>query len=273
MLSKALRLGAVVGTVALLLFSANNVFAQSQCASQTTSHGPGHFIVNVTQETQNGRRIYTYSMSSPGGHNPSKFFIWVAKGLNLEEPINTFECLGGCSLSYVTPHETAGAFPPAEAWKVAHHQDGVVSPAVSINKQFRFTVNERFKPEESVTTILLAKAGGYEHCGPIFGPTTPRPTTIEGSPLQAITAELTMANGCKYIATANLTDNLVTNLTAHPDTPNATVAPFEACTVETEDCATALGLVFCPPVKLGDHFLQSVPGGTCYAPRNIKFPC
>ena len=268
--------GTVIGVLALLIQT--SAFAQLSCTSKTTSGGGGNFIVNVTQESQNGRTTYTYSFQNAPGKNgnPNKFFLYVKQGLNLEVPAPALDCLNGCADPvYLATGSNTGGFPP-DAWKNVRHLDGVGANNIAISRQYSITANDRFRPEESITTILLGLGSTYESCGPIFGPTNPLVPTIEGSPLQQITAELTMANGCKYIATANTTDNIITNLTTHPDTPFASSEPphnGEACTVETEDCATALGLVFCPPVKLGSHFLQSTVGGTCYAPRNIKFPC
>jgi hypothetical protein len=104
---------------------------------------------------------------------------------------------------------------------------------------------------------------------------TPAMQTFEGSPLLTITARLCFANGCCYNATSGLRDNIITSLTTASDTPKATVSPFEACTVVVQPriCESETGLTFCPPVELGRPPIQSRPGGICYAPPDIKFPC
>ena len=105
---------------------------------------------------------------------------------------------------------------------------------------------------------------------------TPDVQTFEGSPLLPITAaRICFANGCCYNATSGPKDNIITSLTMASDTPNATVPPNEACTVVVQPgiCESDTGLKFCPPVELGRPPIQSRPGGICYAPPNIKFPC
>jgi len=272
---KSLILSAgVIAIVALL--AATNALAQNYntCASETTKHTAGNFIVNVAQTTLNGRRTYTYTMTSPTGKNTNKFFVYVRDGL--EGNLESASCSGTtCSPGiYVDHNETTGGVPPAEVWMTNRHEDGVVITNVAIDKVITLKVSERFLPEESVTTILLGIGSTYEHCGPIFGPTNPEAPFFQGSPLVTTTSRQTFANGCAYFVTAGETDNIITAMTADPATPNATVFPFEQCVVfSNASCEGDLGLTFCPPAELGRPPLQSVPGGTCYYPKNLKFTC
>jgi len=253
----------VVAIVALL--AATNVFAQLSCTSKTTGEAAGVFTVTVNPVNQNGRTIYTYTVVP----NVNKLFVYVKQGLGTD----LVALVGGSpsGISYVTPHSTSANFPPSEVWKVVHHQDGVVFPSGSI---FTLDVPERFKPEEGLTTLLLGFSNTTnQHCGPILGPTTPESPTFQGSPLVSTTSRQTFANGCIYEVTAGETDNIITSMTAV--TQFATVAPFEECTVTNSPniCEQELGIPFCPPGELGRPPLQSVPGGDCYYPPNIKYKC
>ena len=98
---------------------------------------------------------------------------------------------------------------------------------------------------------------------------------IEGSPLLTVTSRLCFANGCCYTATAGLRDNIIVSMAPVSDTPKATVEPYEACTVVSQPgiCESETGLKFCPPLELGRPAIQGRPGGTCYAPPNIKYSC
>jgi hypothetical protein len=271
---KYLRLSA--GMVAIMaLLAATNVFAQLSCTSKTTGEAGGSFTVNVVPQTQNGRTTYTYTVS---GANANKLFIYVQKGLGADL-VSLVDGAPSGSISYVTPHGTSASFPPPDAWKVVHHQDGVIFPSVAIGHTFALDVPERFKPEEGVTTILLGIKTTFEHCGPILGPTTPAAPTFEGSPLLQTISTKTFANGCIYDVTAGETDNIIVTMTLNPNSP-----PFEtvcgpsgcqACTVTNSPniCEADGVLVFCPPLTLGQPPLQSEVGGTCYYPKNIKFTC
>jgi hypothetical protein len=210
-------------------------------------------------------------MTSPTGKNPNKFFAFVMQGLS--GVLSATDVTSNTAGFYVTPHNFNSSFPPADAWKVVHHEDGVVFPSVAIGHHLQIAVSERFKPAEGLTTILLGIGSTYEHCGPILGPTTPEAPTFQGSPLVTTTSRQTFANGCIYDVTAGETDNIITSMTAV--TANATVAPFEACTVTNSPniCEQELGIPFCPPGELGRPPLQSLPGGTCYYPPNLKYPC
>jgi len=263
---------AVVAIVALL--SATNVFAQLSCTSRTTGEAAGVFTVNVVPTTQNGRTTYTYTVS---GANANKLFVYVKKGLG-SDLVALVDGAPSGSISYVTPHGTSAGFPPPDAWKVVHHQDGVIFPSVAIGHTFTLDVPERFKPEEGVTTLLLGIKTTFEHCGPILGPTTPEAPSFQGSPLVTTTSHQTFANGCSYFVTAGETDNIITSMTVDPATPFETVCGVsgcQACAVDntTNSCQTDLGLTFCPPAELGRPPLQSVPGGICYYPKNLKFTC
>ncbi len=268
---KSLLLSAgVVAIVALL--ASTNVFAQLSCTSKTTGEAAGVFTVNVVPQTLNGRTTYTYTVS---GANANKLFVYVKKGLGSDLLSFVDTSPGGV---YVTPHGTAGGFPPPDAWKVVHHQDGVAFTSVAIGHTFTLDVPERFKPEEGVTTILLGIKTTYEHCGPILGPTTPTAPTFQGSPLVNTTSHQTFANGCSYFVTAGETDNIITSMVVDPATPFETVcgpSGCQACTVDNtpNSCETDLGLAFCPPAELGRPPLQSVLGGTCYYPKNLKYTC
>src|SRR6266849_3750926 len=67
------------------MLAASNTFAQTSCTSKTTSEGTGNFIVNVSQQTQNGISSYLYSIQNVVGKNgnPNKFFAFVKQGLNI----------------------------------------------------------------------------------------------------------------------------------------------------------------------------------------------
>jgi hypothetical protein len=138
---KSLLLSAGAIAIAALL-AATNVFAQSSCTSKTVKETTGSFVVNVTQQVKNGRRIYTYTMKSPNNSNPSKFFIFVKKGLNLI----TGDLLISGTGTYQTPDNFVGNNPPAAAWNVVHHQDGVGFTNVAINQVIQLDVSERYKP-------------------------------------------------------------------------------------------------------------------------------
>jgi len=262
------------------MLAASNSFAQTSCTSKTTSEGAGNFIVNVNHQTQNGISSYLYSIQNVVGKNgnPNKFFAFVKQGLNTPPDLVAKDTTNNSLGAYVTPHQFSSSFPPADAWKVVHHQDGVVLPSLAIGHQIQLQVSERYKPEEGVTTILLGIGNTYEHCGPILGPTTPAVQEFQGSPLVSTTSHLCFENGCCYFATAGLTDNIITNMTDDPNTPFETVcgpSGCQACHVTNSPniCEIELDLTFCPPTELGRPPLQSVPGGTCYCPPNLKYPC
>ncbi len=269
------------GVVAIVaLFAATNVFAQSSCTSKTTSEATGNFVVNVTQSAQNGRRIYTYTMTSPTGKNPNKFFVFVKKGLNqipgdLVAKNITANTLG----TYLTPDFFSGANPPSAAWNVVHHQDGVGFTNVAVSQVLQLDVSERYKPEESVTTVLLSIANTYEHCGPIYGPTTPAPPEFQGSPLVQTISTKTFADGCIYDVVADETGANIISMALNPNSPaNETVCGVSGCkpcavTISPFICEAETGFAFCPPLKLGQPPIQSTPGGTCYYPANLKFTC
>ncbi len=267
----ALLFSAVVLAVGALL-TAPTVFAQTSCTSKAEGESAGNFIVNVNQQTQNGITSYLYTIQNATGKNgkPNKFFVFVKQGLNgdLVAKDLTNNNLG----AYVTPHHFSSSFPPDDAWEVVHHQDGVVIPSLAIGHQIQVQVSERFKPQEGVTTILLGIGNTFEHCGPILGSTTPGVPEFQGSPLVSTVSRQTFTNGCIYDVTAGSTDNIVISMIAV--TPHGT-NPSELCTVENtpNSCEKDLVVPFCPPGELGRPPLQSVPGGTCYYPPNLKFPC
>ncbi|MGE5305977.1 MAG: hypothetical protein ACM3TN_21910 [Alphaproteobacteria bacterium] len=277
---KFLLSAAVLAVVALA--AAANVFAQSSCTSKTTSEGTGNFVVNVTQQTyltnQGVRRTYTYTMTSPSGKNPNKFFVFVQPGLNgdLVGKNLTANSLG----SYQTPDTFVGSNPPAAAWNVVHHEDGVGFTNVAINAAIQLDVSERYKPDQAVTTILLSISNTFEHCGPIFGPTTPEPPEFQGSPLVQTVSTKTFANGCIYDVVAGETDQNIISMTLNPNSPafetvfsGPSPQPCSVTTVTLGTCEHDTGLVFCPVLKLGQPPIQSTAGGTCYYPTNIKFTC
>jgi hypothetical protein len=265
-----------LGTV----WAASPTFAQTSCTSKTASEGAGNFIVSVNEQTQSGITSYLYSIQNAAGKsgNPNKFFVFVERGLNAPPALVAKDLTNNSLGAYVTPHQSASSFPPAEAWKVVHHQDGVVIPSLAIGHQIQLQVSERYKPQEGVTTILLGIGSTYEHCGPILGPTRPAAQTLQGSPLVSTTSHLCFANGCCYFATAGLTDNIITNMADDPNTPFETVcgpSGCQACHVTTSPniCETDLDIPFCPPTELGRPPLQSEAGGTCYCAPNLKYPC
>jgi hypothetical protein len=261
----------VLTTVATLV--ASNAFAQLSCTSRTTNEGAGNFIVNVSQQNQNGNSSYLYSIQSPTNKNPNKFFAFVGRGL--KDDLVARDTTNNSPGVYVTPHQFSSNFPPADAWRVVHHHDGVVFPSIAIGHQFRFEVPVRSNPEEGVTTILLGIGNTYEHCGPILGPMGPG--AVQEGPLVVTTAHLTFENGCSYFADVDPTTKYVVSLTVDPATPNETVCGptgCKACQVDSNaDCAGDLELVFCPQLRIGENPIQSEAGGTCYYPPNIKFTC
>jgi hypothetical protein len=274
---ESILLSAVVIAAAALLV-ATNVFAQVttvQCNAVTKQGNevPGDFTVTVNEQTLNGRRIYTYSIS---GGNANKLFIWVRQGIEFEEGFSTRRVDNNTSGEYVTPHETYGNFPPAEAWHVAHHEDGVVWTNIAAGNQYEINVKERFKPEESLTTVLLGDSNSFEHCGPVPGPTNPTPPSFNSTAFASSETHLCFKNGCCYFATTDETTGQVTNLVTDPATPSETVCGAggcKACEVDTTaDCATELHIPDCGRVLLTAP-LQNEDGGTCYYPTNIKFTC
>lgn len=271
------------GVIAIVsLFAATNAFAQAQCESRAlTKQGTevaGNFVVTVVEQTLNGRRIYRYSVSSPTGAHANKLFIWVRQGIVNEEGFSTRRVDTNQPGTYVTPHQTAGDFPPDEAWQVAHHEDGVVWTNIATNNQFEINVKERFKPGESLTTVLIGIGNTFEHCGPIPGPKNPA-TPSFNTVFASSETHLCFKNGCCYFATTEETTGQVTSLVPDPVTPFETIGcggtgepTCQACQVEISDCAADLGIPDCGRVVITAP-LQSQDGGTCYYPTNIKFTC
>jgi len=271
----------VVTIVALLI--ATNAFAQNQCNSVAlTKNGSevgGNFTVAVNQIVENGRRIYTYSVSSANGSNANKLFVWVRGGVNSEEGFSTRRVDTNDPGTYVTPHNTLGGFPPADAWKFAHHEDGVVWTNIATNNQFEINVKERFMPNDSLTTVLVGNGNSFEHCGPIFGPKNPAAPSFGGQ-FAAASTSICFKDGCCYFATQDPTTGQVIDLVADPSTPSETIGcggvgqpACKACIVEkTANCAADLDIPDCGRVLITAP-LQSEPGGTCYYPPNLKFPC
>jgi hypothetical protein len=284
---KFLLLASGVIAIAALL-ATTNAFAQfDQCTSYAIDRKgnavPGSNTVAVDQTTEAGRTTYTYTVT---GDNANKFFVWVRRDLYSSDPGFSATCTGGggCVGEYVVPGDTPGNFPPAEAWNYARHEDGVVYQNIAINNQLILNVKERFQPEESLTTVLLGSASGFEFCGPIYGPKNPATPEFEGSPVSGdIKARIEFENGCSYNLTAGATDNLVKAVERHPDSPDYETVGCggegqPACQecqpiVEPGICESDTGFPFCPPLELGRPPLFTVPGGTCYAPPNIKYPC
>jgi hypothetical protein len=279
--AKSSLLSACALAIATVL-AASQTFAQTtSCTSRTNGEGPGNFIVTVNQQTQNGITSYLYSIQNTAGKNgtPEKFFVFVKRGLDNPPDLVAKDITNNVPGTYLTPHEHVnGGFPPSRVQKVVHHQDAVLIPSVGIGHQIQLQVSERYKPEEGETTILLGISSTYEHCGPILGPTTPAVQGFQGSPLTSLTSHLCFDNGCCYFATADLTNNIVIDLTEDPNTPFETVCGPSGCqachvTNSPKICETDLSLTFCPPIELGRPPLQSQPGGTCYFAPNLKFPC
>jgi hypothetical protein len=268
-------------TVIVALFAMTEVLAQSSCTSKTTCEGTGNFKVNVAETTQDGRRIYTYSLQSLTGKNPNKIFFFAMKGLKNEEGFTAYDIFNSPPTpgTYLTPHNYYGSFPPADAWKVVHHEDGVVFTTIAKEHIFQFNAKERFKPEESLTTVLIGIGSTFEHCGPIYGPTGPAAPEFGGSPVSDIVARICFKDGCCYWMTAGATDNIVKDVVPDDNTPNETVGcggsgqpACLACTVTDANCEQELSITFCPPLELGRPPLQGSPGGICYA-KGKKFPC
>ena len=284
---KSLLLSAgVIAIVALL--ASTNAFAQFEtCTSQalnkrgTAEDGDGNFIVSVEQTTLAGRTTYKYSVArTPGSNaNPTKFFVYVRHGLDSEDGFSAQRLPTQEDGEYVTPHDPgAGGFPPAETWLFTHHEDGVAFTAIAINNQYTVDVKSRFKPESSLTTVLLGIGSTFEHCGPIFGPKNEATPVFEGSPLQSTRPRLSFDNGCSYFATVEPTTGVITSLEGDPDTPFETNFPEgeqpQACVALLEEsCETDLVLEHCGIGNIAYPPIQSEPGGTCYYPPNIKFPC
>ena len=268
----------VLAIVALL--AATNVFAQSSCTSKTVKETTGNFVVNVAQTIVNGRRTYTYTVTSPTNSNPNKFFVFVKKGLNNPPDLTSING-GGTAGAYLTPDTfLANNAPPSAAWNVVHHQDGVAWTAISLsNNPFTLSVSERYKPEESLTTVLLGIASTFEHCGPIFGPTTPEPPDFGGQ-FAASATNICFKNGCCYNASTDPTTGQVSNLVTDPATPIETAGcggigqpVCQACFANTTaSCSADLNIPDCGKVVITAP-LQSAVGGLCYYPENIKFRC
>jgi hypothetical protein len=269
--------------VALALLTAVNVFAQSSCTSETVNHTAGNIIVNVAQTTTpDGKRSYKYTMTNAPGKTgaPNKFFVYVRDGLenDLSSTICNSNGTSCSSAAYLDHNETVGGF-PAEVWRVNSHEDGVGATSVAIDKVITINVPERLNPQEQMTTVVLGVGTGTEHCGPLPGPTGPAALDgFLGSPLVSTVSRKLFENGCAYFVTAGETDNIVQSMTPDPATPFETVcgpSGCKPCVVANTPhiCETELGLVFCPPGELGRPPLQSVAGGTCYYPPNLKFTC
>jgi hypothetical protein len=270
----------------LALLVAVNAFAQfDQCASYTLDKKgdpvPGNFTVTVNQTAENGRRTYTYNVS---GDNMNKFFVWVAHDLDSEEGFSaTCDSSPDCQGTYLEPFMSTGGFPPDEAWNFTLHQDGVGYTSVNVNNNLVIDVKDRFRPEKSLTTVLVGLNNETEWCGPIYGPTGPSADVFEGSPISGnVVADITAESGCKYKFTAGVTTNIITHVAVHPDSP-----PYElygcggtgqpACkpcevTYSPGICERDLGIPFCPPTELGRPPLKGEEGGTCYC-GPYKFPC
>lgn len=220
-----LLFGCVLAIVALL--GVTNAFAQFSCTSKSFStktgvEGPGVFTVTVDPQTQAGLTTYTYTVT---GANASKLFIYVKQGLGAD----LVSMRDGDPLqpgNYLTPHTDAGGFPPPDAWRVAHHLDGVEFNNIAIAHTFGLRVPERYKPEEGLTTVLLANGPTFEHCGPILGPMTPEAPSFAGSPVVSSTERVVLSDGCAYFVTAGATDNIITDII--PDSANN---PLGACLV------------------------------------------
>lgn len=257
------------------LLAATDVYAQLSCTSKTTSEGAGSFAVTVNAVTSNGRTRYTYTVQ--GSLNPNKLFVFVKQGLGT----NLVALVDGApgSATYVTPHQFSSSFPPADAWKVVHHQDGVVFPSIAVGHTFAVDVPDRYKPEEGLTTILLGVKSTYEHCGPILGPTTPEAPSFGGQ-FAASATNLCFKNGCCYTASTDPTTGQVTNLVADPATPVETAGcggidqpACQSCFADTTaSCSADLSIPDCGKVVITAP-LQSATGGICYYPENIKFRC
>jgi hypothetical protein len=150
-----------------------------------------------------------------------------------------------------------------------------VSPAPATTFTASFFTTDKGVEIGNITAGVLATTGpcddDYRNTGfcAIAGPTT-TPQGFEGSPVANITSTLCFTNGCCYEATAGARDNIIISMTA-VTSPQAT----EDCTVtiQPDICESETGTTFCPPLELGRPPLQGTPGGTCYAPPNIKFKC
>jgi len=276
-----------VGAVAIAaLLAATNAFAAppTQCTTL-------NFAVNVQMQTANGDTSYTYSIANTGATTPNanKFFVFT-KGRQVDGQGLFGDLQGTIAGSPSGVYLNNGAIgaancPPSTAW-TDKTDDGWCFTAISTSNQPKLTVSERFQPLEGTTSVILSCAGGKQSCtggdtqicGPILGPTTPAAPTFQGSPLVSTTSHQTFANGCSYFVTAGERDNIITAMTVDPATPVETVcgpSGCQACAVDNtpNSCETDLGLVFCPPAELGRPPIQSVLGGTCYYPKNLKYPC
>lgn len=263
-----LFLGSVLAIVALL--GVTNAFAQLSCTSKSfttkpVAEGPGVFTVTVDPQTQNGFTTYTYTVT---GANASKLFVYVKQGLNAD----LVSMRDGDPLqpgNYLTPHGDNGGFPPPDAWRVAHHLDGVEFNNIAIAHTFGLRVPERYKPEEGLTTVLLANGSTFEHCGPILGPTTPKAPAFEGLPVITQSYREVQESGCAIILTADTVNNLITGITSDPNTLVPTVydptlgsyACAAAVVEEPELCKKELGTESCPPVERGrpPHVITPTP--------------
>ncbi len=288
LISKSLRLSAGVVAIVTLL-ATTSVFAQTHCSSVTPTFAKGNFTVDVDMQTVNGRTTYTYTVQSPTGKNPNKFFIYIKRGL--QDDIVAKDTDGNRGV-YLTPEHFFANFPPTDAWKTDKHNDGIVFASVAIKKTLLLDVSERLKPEEGFTTIILGKKDTderkkgtdernedtYEACGPILGPTTlPAGQEIPGSPVATDQFTVTMDNGCVYDLFFNSFTNYLSSIITDRSSP-AKGTDERPCTVTTvSSVAGAVGLTFIPPTKKGDLPIQQTSGGICYYlftdGSGARFPC
>jgi hypothetical protein len=256
--------------------------------------------VGVTMNTTNGDTKYIYTITpTPNGPNANKFFAYVkgrqGDGQGLQGDL--VGTINGTSSGVYVVNGGSGAAncPPSTAWS-NKTDDGWCFTSISTSNQPTLTVSERYQPAEGTTMVILSCSGGSKQCtggdtqvcGPILGPTTPAAAGFPGTPLVNTVSTKTFASGCIYDVTAGERDNIITSMSVSSHSP-----PFEtigcggigepvckpcAVTIPTYDYCTAprpdgLDLVFCPPGELGRPPIQSEPGGLCFYPPNLLFPC
>lgn len=248
---KSLSLMGVVLVIVALL-GATNAFAQSFCTSETTSHGTGNFRVDVAQTVLDGRTTYTYTMSSPTGKSPNKFFMYVRDGLQGNLVSSVCDSTTGCSVQGHVDHNASGGSSPAtDVWKVNRHEDAVFITSVAIHKVIKVDVSNRFQPEDSLTSIVLGIGSTFEHCGPIFGPTNPEAPSFPGSQVLNTTMEQTLVMSgpsgdttCTVDLEMEGRSNIVKNVTLLSGDCVIEVSP--------DSCAQHQGGGYCSEVRGGD---------------------
>lgn len=271
-LKTLLLLVGVFGIVRLVL--PTTVLAGTHSCSTTD------FDISVTVTHANGRSTYVYNLTRADA-NLNKFFIYLLRGLN-ETGDFKFHCNGGsfdepnCSGGYKFNGDDLSGSALAGVWDDNKHNDGLQVTSVAVGT-FPITIDvterEPGREQEDETSILIPVGSKLQTCGPIEGPMQARKRSLVGNPLVQTVTEQTFANGCTYLIQYDPVTLLITGMEAV--TEFGTGNPPDHCIVTQEPnvCENELEFPFCPPARINNPPLQTAPGGTCYYPSNLKFPC